>query len=98
MIFSLKMHPIYTYLTFEIEDFDTSNGEILLSVLDSIAQNHYIYKSIMYLKSTEVEHKNILINSLYEQKNDKMMLNYFEKQHNSYEFIDRTILSYYHLD
>ena len=98
LLFYIKMHPIYGYISFEIENFDISIGNMLLSILDSIAQNHYIYKSHMFLRPEDNYYKNLLVNELYEQKKDKMMLNYFEKQHNTCEFIDRTILSYYHLD
>ena len=98
LTFNIKIHPIYGYISFEIENFDISIGNLLLSVLDSIAQNYYIYKSYMFLRPEENELKIFLFNELYEQKKNKMMLNYFEKQHNKCEYIDRTILSYYHLD
>jgi hypothetical protein len=62
--------------------------EILITILDNIATNNYIYR--VYIKNTDNE--NIFTNNNY----IKSHLSGYEKKTNTTQYIDRTVLSYYY--
>ena len=95
----INMHPLYSYISLVIDDYDESKPEInkiLIHILDSLSLEKYIYKTTIFINPNNINVIKLFEELNYEHKKHKIenMLYYFEKIHNQPHIIDRTVLSY----